>query len=184
MIKTKVFFLSLLLSSFLLASPVLAQGATPSAAPVGRRLGEVALRSCQAREEAVKNRMTSLTNLVSNIEKVFDSIAARVEAFYSDKVVPSGKTVSNYDTLVADISTKKGIVATDLTTAQSLVNSFNCSSDDPKGLLTQFRIDMQKVKSDLKDYRTSIKNLIVAVKKVAPSPSPEASESPKPTETP
>ncbi len=93
----------------------------------------------------------------------FTKIADRVEAYYKDTVVPMGKTVDNYDALVADIQTKKTQVETDLTTAQNDASNFVCTGIDPKGHLTQFRVDMQEVKKSLKNYRTSIKDLIVAV---------------------
>lgn len=96
----------------------------------------------------------------------FDAIAERVKAYYTLKVVPSGKTVTNYDSLIADIQSKKAAVGTALTEAQSGVRSFACSADDPKALLKQYRVNMQSVKSALKEYRTSIKNLIVAVRSV------------------
>jgi hypothetical protein len=53
-----------------------------------------------------------------------------------------------------------------VTTAQTNSTNFSCDGNDPKGLLTQFRTDMQTVKQALHDYRTSIKNLIVAVRSV------------------
>ncbi len=167
----------MLLSFLLLATPSLTQ-AKPSPLLTRRGLSETSLRSCQAREAAVKTRMESLVRLATTMQEKFDSIATRVKDFYTNKVLPTGKTVSNYDALVADIGAKKAVVQTDLTSAQNKVSAFSCTADDPKGLLTQFRLDMQKVKGDLKNYRTSIKNLIVAVHRVAPSPEPEESLKP------
>lgn len=137
-----------------------------------------ATRACQARENAIKNRSTHLTQLATTMETKFDSIASRVENYYTNKIVPSGKSVSNYNTLVSDIQTKKTAVQTALTTAQNNAASFSCASTNPKNQLIQFRDDMQAVKSALKDYRTAIKNLIVAVHSVTGT---ENSESPKPT---
>ena len=96
----------------------------------------------------------------------FDAIAQRVETYYTSKVVPSGKTVANYDNLVADVQSKKAAIKTALSEAQNGVENFACSADDPKAQLKQFRVNMQAVKSALKEYRTSIKNLIVAVRSV------------------
>lgn len=98
------------------------------------------------------------------MEDKFDRIAKRVENHYTTKVVPSGKTVTNYDGLVADISAKKTTVQTALTTAQNDSNAFSCTGGDPKLQMTQFRKDMQAVKRALKEYRTSVRNLIVAVR--------------------
>ena len=123
------------------------------------------LKSCQARESAIKTRMSHLIQVVTNTMNQFDRHASRVEKYYTTKAVTAGKTVANYNGLVADISGKKVAVQTALTKAQSDVQSFSCATD-PKGQMGQFRQDMQVVKMALKDYRTSIKNLIVAVRGV------------------
>ncbi len=155
----------------LFAVPVVSY-ATPNnrmAATVGQsvtsaRLTEAKLKVCQNREAAIQKRSTQLTKLVKNMTTNFDGIAARVEKYYTNKVLPSGKTVANYDALVADITAKKNAAKTALDKADADAAAFNCASDDPKAQLTQFRTDMQTVKQDLKDYRTAIKNLIVAVR--------------------
>lgn len=100
------------------------------------------------------------------MEDKFDAIAQRVEDYYTNTVVPSGKTVANYANLVSDIQAEKAAVQAPVTQAQNNANSFSCTSNDPKETLTQFRKDMQAVQQALKDYRTSIKNLIVAVHSV------------------
>lgn len=176
--KLRIAILTAIALFVFVSVPVFAQAnPTPVPSPKGG-LNQAALRSCKAREDAVKNRMQSLTNLATNIEKVFGSIAMKVEDFYTQKVLPSGRTLSNYDALLADISAKKGIVDMDLSSAADMVGTFSCSSDDPRGLLQNFRIAMQKVKTDLKNYRTSIKNLIVAVRPLAPTPTPGPTATP------
>lgn len=142
------------------------------------RLENGQLKACQAREVAIKKRSDQLVALATNMESKFDSIAKRVEDYYTTTVIPSGKSVANYDALVSDIQSKKSAVSTALATAQSDVSSFSCVSDDPKTEMTKFRTDMQAVKSALKDFRTSIKNLIVAVHSVTGT---ENKETPEPT---
>lgn len=128
--------------------------------------GQGTLRACQAKENSLKNRLTRLNNLATNMKSKFDSIVGKVEEYYALKVVPSGKTVSSYDTLTSNIQIKKTAVQAALITTQTNTDNFTCTSDDPKGQLIQFRKDMQEVKSALKEYRTSIKNLTVAVHSV------------------
>ena len=195
--RFKYFPLSILVLFFVLASTVLAVGkpsdvGAQNATSQGEqarqqaqtRLTEAKLRACQTREDAIKKRADRLTQLATNIEGKFDKHAQRVEEYYTSKVVPSGKTVANYDSLVADIDAKKAAVAAALSAAQNDANNFNCTGDDPKGQLTQFRKDMQTVKKALKDYRTSIKNLIVAVRSVTGTTERENKGSPKPTSSP
>lgn len=147
------------------------------------RLTEARLRACQAKENAIKKRTVQLTKLAVTMQEKFDAIAQRVEEYYTTKVVPRGKTVANYDSLVADIQAKKGAVQTVLTIAQSNAENFACDGNDPKGQLSQFKDDMRAVKSALKDYRTSIKNLIVAVHSITGTTERNNPTSPKPTKT-
>ena len=140
-----------------------AKAATTGQANAQAKLTEVKLKVCQNKEASIQKRSTQLVKMAENMETVFDQIATRVEQYYTAKVVPSGKTVTNYDALVADIAAKKKVAQTDLDKATADAKAFSCASDDPKGQLTLFRTDMQQVKQDLKAYRTAIKNLIVAV---------------------
>lgn len=166
-------------------SDVGAQTATGQARQQAQtRLSEAKLRTCQAREDSIKRRASRLTQLATNMESKFEKHAQRVEDYYTSKVVPSGKTVANYDSLVANIAAKKAAVQAALSTAQNDAANFSCTGDDPKGQLTQFRKDMQAVKKALKDYRTSIKNLIVAVRSVTGTMERENKGSPKPTSSP
>lgn len=121
---------------------------------------------CQKHQDEINKRLSSLGNLVANILGKFDAIATRVEQFYTNKVVPSGKTVPNYNLLVADIASKKDAVNSALLSAQTDIKGFSCTANDPKGQIILFRTDMQNVKKALQNYKTSIKNLIVAVKSV------------------
>ena len=161
--KIKILGASVLVASFLVSGSVFAAN-IPSNAKT--RLQDAKLKACQARENVIKNRSNSLGKLTDGMVNHFDQIVIRVEKYYTEKVVPSGKTVSNYDALLADIQTKKSAVSTALQKAKDDFKSFSCTEDDPKGVLTQFREDMQSVKQALKDYRTSIKNLIVAIHSV------------------
>ncbi len=187
--KIKIILSSLVLSFLLLATYTLSANAQtnlygkPSATPTPiptpiiakNNLTQGQLRSCQARESAIKSQMQSLINLVINMEEKFSAIEKRVEDFYTTKVIPTGKTVSNYDTLVANITTKKTAVEGAIESAKTDTSNFSCTDGDPKALYLLFRTHMQKVKQALKDYRTSIKNLIVAVHSVSPTPKPEES---------
>lgn len=170
------------------ASHTFAQTATPESSLKTRinsvkekkvaRLDVARLNVCKNKERVIINRLDALTRLVATQETSFDKIAGRVEDFYTEKVLTAGKTVSNYDSLVADIANKKTAVDVSLATTKTNSGNFSCNADDPKGDLVQFKTDMQTVKSALKDYRTSIRNLIVAIKSVI------GEESPTPTPTP
>lgn len=120
------------------------------------------LRSCQAKQEAVKKRSTQIVKFSDNMITKFSSISARVEKFYTEKVQPSGKTVASYSALLADIEAKKASASAAVAEASSTAAAFDCENA-PKEQLTAFHQQMKKVTVALKEYRKSIRNLIVAV---------------------
>ncbi len=155
----------------------------PSGLPLARASAGK-LKACQARENGIKNRSSHLTDLASTMESHFDAIVKRVQDYYTQTVVPSGKTLPNYDALLSDIQTKKTAIQTALTKAQTDLNAFSCTAANPKTALSGFNQNMQSVKQALKNYRTSIKNLIVAVHSLAgennSNEHPNVSVSPEP----
>lgn len=144
---------------FFIAPPVLA--IKPSeASPPGR------VKLCQVKEAVIKNRSTRLASSTENMLSKFDSISSRVQDVYNNKNVPQGKVLANYDALLADIKDKQASAQAALQQTKDDVANFSCTLGNPKEQLTAFRQDMQEVKKALKDYRFTIKNLIVAVRSV------------------
>ena len=163
----------LLLSSFvflLLAVPANA------ANPVATKANEVKTKVCEVKMNVVEKRMENLVRMAENMEEVFDKISMRVQDFYQNKVVTAGGKLNSYESLVQQTTLKKQAVDSSLEKAKADTEKFNCTDGTAKTTLLTFRKDMQAVKSALKDYRTSVKNLIVAVhgvtKTVSVTPEP------------
>ena len=125
-----------------------------------QRLEGKKLELCKAREQRISATMTQMSTRGENHLAVFTKIADRVEAFYTDK----GRTVANYDALVAEVAAKRQAAETAIETTKSVDGVFSCDSDNPKIASEQFRDAFKAQVAALKDYRTAIKNLIVAVK--------------------
>jgi len=138
--------------------------AASKAAEIKDKLDAVKLKVCETRQNIIKRRSQSLANRANTQFNVFDSIATKVENFYTTKVLPKGVVVANYDQLVADIATQKTDAMNAIDTAKTDATNFDCSGDNPKAQLTNFNSDMKLAIAALKDYRTAIRNLIVAVK--------------------
>jgi hypothetical protein len=128
------------------------------------KLEEVKAKICQKKQEILKKRSQSLANRAENQFKIFTKIEARVEDFYLNRMFTRGLVVSNFDQLKADITNKKNEVVDLLAVTKQDAANFSCTGDDPKGQLRNFRADMKAVIKALKEYRTSIKNLIVAIR--------------------
>jgi hypothetical protein len=139
------------------------------------------LESCKAREEAIKNRKKSLLRLATSALKRMDGWAEELKKFYNENMVPGGKTISNYNDLLTEIERTRAEAVTSLDKASKLADEFSCDGNNPKEVYKEFRLAMQETKIKLFEYRKAIKNLLVAIRKVAgevakPTPvaSPEA----------
>lgn len=116
------------------------------------------LKACQNRESAINNIMTRIDTRAQNQINLFSTIATRVENFYTNK----SKTLSNYNQLVAAVNISKAQAEKDFGTLQSN-STFSCSANDPKGMVTAFQGYLKTEISDLQNFRTAVKNLIVGV---------------------
>ena len=124
-------------------------------------LATAQLTACKNREAAITNIMTRIDTRAQNQITLFGTIATRVEAFYTKQ----GKTLSNYDQLVAAVNAAQAQANKDFGTLQSN-NTFSCSASNPKGMVTAFQSYLKTEITDLQNYRTAVKNLIVGVASV------------------
>lgn len=126
------------------------------------RLVQAKLKACQNREKAITNIMARLSDRGQKQVNLFSTIAERTEKFYVDK----GKTLSNYDALVAEVTARKAAAQDAVDGVKSSSTDFSCAGENPKGVATMFKDDLKTEIKALTDYKTSVKNLIVGVKSV------------------
>lgn len=125
-----------------------------------QRLEGKKLKACEAREKRIGSTMEQMTKRGQSHIAAFTKISDRVQAFYADK----GRTVENYDALVAEVQAKKLAAEQAVSGAQSVGEVFSCANDNPKIASAEFRDAHKAQVAALKEYRTAVKNLIVAVK--------------------
>lgn len=129
-----------------------------------QRLDETKRKVCEKHQATIQKQMT---RMVEQRQKQIDHIAKiadQVQEFYKKQ----GKSVANYDTLVADIATKKAAAQAALDTTKPSA-TFSCSSDGPKAQLQLFKDQRAVVLESIKQYRQSVKALITTVKQAQPS---------------
>lgn len=126
------------------------------------RLADAKLKACQNREKAITNIMTRLGDRGQKQANLFGTIAERTQKHYANK----GKTLANYDVLVADVVAKKAAAQTAIDAVKSTTVEFECDGDNPKGLASSFKDSLKAEIAALKDFKTAVKNLIVGVKSV------------------
>lgn len=137
------------------------------------KLATAKLRVCENRQKAITNIMSRIADRGQKQLTLFTTIATRVETFYTDK----GKTLSNYDTLVADVNATQAAAQTAVDTIKSASTGFDCNGTDPQGFVSSFKDSLKSEISALQDYRTSVKNLTVGVKSVQSTTVPATDQS-------
>ncbi len=123
-------------------------------------LTQAEIKVCQNRQSAINNIMSRIDIRAQNQVNLFNGIAQKVEAFYAT----SGKTVSNYSSLVNNISIASQKTTSDLSVVDSN-STFNCSGPNPRAMINSFRGYLTTEISDLQNLRLQVKDLIVAIAK-------------------
>lgn len=125
-------------------------------------LSDAKQKLCEARKERITRSIKRVSDRGERHLKVFATITDRVTAFYENK----GKTLSNYDALIADVAAKKTAAEAAVSATAAYENTFDCSGENPKGVLKSFKATAVAQREAMKKFRTAIKNLIVGVKSV------------------
>ena len=143
-------------------TPSIAEGteAARERPKTGLKLEQKKLEVCQKHENTITERFKKMSSSGEKQLAVFDKIFERVKAFKTEKNL----TVSNYDQLVQVVSDKQKLATAYMHELSTTTSSFGCSKDDPKGVSGQFKDKLKAQIQALKDYKTALKNLIVAVK--------------------
>ena len=125
-----------------------------------KRLNQAKLKACQRREGAINKILTRSAARGEKQLEVLNKISERTQAFYAKK----GKTLSNYNALVFEVNSKKGVAQTAVAAVKSSSASFRCDGTDPKGTAESFKTNLKNQAAALKAYKTAVKNLIAGVR--------------------
>jgi len=124
------------------------------------RLKENKLKSCQNRENAINNIMARITDRGTKQLTVFTDISDKVKTFYVDKSL----SLANYDDLVSNVGNAELLALEAINNTKTSIVDFKCDGNDPKGFANIFKNYAELQRLALKDYKTAVNNLIVAVK--------------------
>lgn len=135
-------------------------------AKVAARLDAAKLRVCKAKQAGITRRSKNANQRAERMIGVFDKIAARVQEYYNNKLIPQGKIVSNYDSLVLSVNGSRDAAVATLTKASLDLQSFSCDGENPGESLKTYNASVKNVAGAIKQYKTAVRELIVAVKSV------------------
>ena len=121
-------------------------------------LDEKRLAACEKKTEKINSIIQKRSAQGTKHLAVFKKISDRVQKFVTDKEL----AIENYDQLVAAITEKEQTVTAAIEANTNTV--FDCESVDGSDPGNVAKASVQGVRDALKEYRTSIKDLIVKVK--------------------
>lgn len=162
---------SLAVFVFIFSTSLVYAQARPTNLPLDRAnpasvSGQGLQRSCEARKAGITTRSNQLIRRANNMLDIFGQISNRAQEFYTNKILPSGKEVEGYNALLEKVATKSASVMEAIDQAEQSAGNFDCTNLDPKTQIREYNQDAKEVISSLKDYRSSVKDLIVAIHSV------------------
>ncbi len=131
------------------------------------KLSEAKKKICLARHSVIRARSLGVVARARGLNARVETYVAAAKGFYTEKLLPAGKVVENYDQLVAAVDSAKTQVQADLTSAQEAAKAFDCKGEDPKGKLTTFKTETREFMDSLKSYKAAVKELLQAIRTAA-----------------
>lgn len=123
--------------------------------------------ACEVHVKVINLRQKNIIAHAERTQNRLVKLTSAVEKFYTDKLVPQGKVVANYDSLVSDVVAKQASLTAALIKIKADTDGLTCNKDQAKTQFTAFKTDMQSLLKTFKDYRLSVLQLMQAVKKAA-----------------
>ena len=117
---------------------------------------------CENRKTSINHKIQAFSKSGENILTRFNDVYTRVKNFKTDKKLE----VSNYDALIAAADAKQQAATDAVAALKDLTADFDCTSSDPAQTVAAIKAATAEAKTALKEYRTSIKNIVVALAQV------------------
>lgn len=127
---------------------------------VAAKLAENKMKVCEKRLDIIKRIMSKAHERGQKQLDVFTKIADRTNTFYEEK----NYSVANYEDLVAAVDEKRQSAELSIAMSSETIDQFVCDSEDPLAIKDLFKAQIKDQNTALKEYRTAIKDLIVAIK--------------------
>lgn len=125
-------------------------------------------KACENRQDSIDNRSANFAAAAQRHLDVFNSIFAKVQAFHDN----NNLNVANYDALVATAKTKQATAQQAVDVLKGLSIKIDCTTTDPANTVATLKAAVKNARTALHDYRTSIKNVVVALQGASTSTEP------------
>ncbi len=117
-------------------------------------------KACEQRQGSIDTRTKVFADAAVRHLGVFDQVFTKVQAFHDNKHL----NVTNYDTLVAAVKIKQAAAQSAVDVLKTLDVQIDCTQPDPAATVATIKQAVVNARTTLHAYRTSLKDLIVALK--------------------
>jgi len=127
--------------------------------------------ACEARKSSLTKREANAVSWATKHHQVIDSIYSKVKAFHDSKQL----NVANYDSLTTAVDQAQANAAASIDALQALQVNVDCSSQTVGESVAAFQQAVKATRDSLKTYRSSLVDLITALKGASTSSSADDS---------
>jgi hypothetical protein len=114
---------------------------------------------CVNVQKAVNNKLSAFNNHADSYLTRLNTAYTKLKDYQSTKNVQ----VDNWDSLLSAANDKQASATASVDALKALGTSVDCTSSDPAAMLASVKSGAADTRNVLKEYRTSLKNIIVAL---------------------
>lgn len=134
-------------------------------------------KACEQHIKVIKIRQLNIGTRGLTMLKRFDRISSAVQKYYTEKLMPAGKVVPNYEGLVTYTNEKKAALQPLIDKIKTDSNNLTCDASTNKAQFETFKTDAKALLEGVKAYRDSVIVLVKAVRTAAEEVNNSATQS-------
>lgn len=142
------------------------------------RLAGAKLQACERVEKSLTDRSKKMSESMAKHLGVLEKIQTKIESLAAKRVA-AGKTITGYAGLLTAVNAAKAQAMAAVAEVKD-PPAIDCSSDNPKAAVAEFKGSFQSGRTALQNYHKALRNLLVAVASVTGQENRSATSSSKP----
>lgn len=145
---------------------------------IKERLAGAKLQACEKVEQSLTTRSNKMSASMTKHLGVLEKLQEKIGTLAA-KRIGQGKTINGYAALVTAANESKATAASAIGEVKD-PPAIDCSSDNPKAAVTEFKTSFKSAREALHNYHRALRNLRVAVASVTGQENRSATSSAKP----
>ncbi|NCU37888.1 hypothetical protein EOL96_02410 [Candidatus Saccharibacteria bacterium] len=136
---------------------------SPAQQVASGRLDEAKQQACERSAQRIQNLFKNVNQRGEGQYNLFEKTQERIRTYYTENEL----NAENYQQLEANVEQARVAAQNSVQTMVQTSSQFGCDSDDPKGTVNQYKVQVAQKNENLKQYRAALKELLLAVKQAA-----------------